>query len=109
MLLDSDSLKIMLLVGVLTALYVSVEFHERARYRPRNTGMQLTYGVSQGVCCQRRLSSGLYEEGRNTKTGRNGTTMIVVLALPGSVVCGYARLNSVVYQWTTAGQCAGLR
>jgi hypothetical protein len=49
MLLDSDSLKIMLLVGVLSALYVSTEFHGMVKYRPRNTGTGLTYGLSQGV------------------------------------------------------------
>jgi len=55
MLRDSDSLKIMLLVGVVSGFYVRGMFHGAAIYRRRNTRFRLTNGLSQGVC-QRRLS-----------------------------------------------------
>lgn len=55
MLRDSDSLKIMLLVGVLSGFYVRTVFHGAAIYRCRNTRFGLTDGLSQDVC-QRRLS-----------------------------------------------------
>jgi hypothetical protein len=53
MLLDSDSLKIMLLMSVLSsALYVSKPFHNKFKYR----SFRLTYELRKPAC-QRRLNN----------------------------------------------------
>lgn len=108
MLVDSDSLSIMLLVmDVLTALYVSARGTKRVKFRPERHGP--TYEI-RNADCQRPLSSAtctmMCEAGSCNECGGGGG--VVGGRLGESRLCSGPEDYSQAVHWASDDELAGM-